>query len=54
MTEKAKEPIRRVKVKLLAETHTHAGESKKRGDQFDLRDDQAKRLAEAKIVEILV
>ncbi len=49
--EKMKEAAqKRVKVRLLAE-HTHAGEDKKAGDTIELREDQAKRLIEAKRAE---
>lgn len=41
---------KRVTVKLLAE-HTHAGEEKKPGDKIELREDQAKRLIDAKRAE---
>jgi len=41
---------KKVSVRLLAE-HTHAGEDKKAGDKIELREDQAKRLIEAKRAE---
>lgn len=50
-SEKTKDAApKKVKVRLLAE-HTHAGEDKKPGDTIDLREDQAKRLFEAKRAE---
>lgn len=51
MTEtKAREP-KKVKVKLLDDSHTHQGQPCKAGDEIELREDQAKRLIEAKRAE---
>ena len=47
MNEEPKKDVKRVKVKLLAE-HTHAGVDHKAGDTIEVREDQAKRLIDAK------
>jgi len=40
-----------VKVKLLDDNHTHAGQPCKRGDVIELRQDQAQQLIAAKRAE---
>lgn len=38
--------------KVLTDSHTHRGVLKKPGEMIDLREDQAKRLAEQGVVDI--
>ena len=48
MTETTAKAPKMVKVKLLDNNHIHRGEPCKAGDKIELREDQAKRLIEAK------
>jgi len=48
MTETTPKAPKKVKIKLLDDNHTHRGEPCRKDDIIEVREDQARRLIEAK------